>query len=152
MVNDVGDHSNHWNRCTKQDFHETTAQALLSTWDKSRTPGVQHTGKAAEDTYQSPRHCNEAAGHQLDFDIAETHAIPPQVHIVMRPNDGIGDIEEVEDRKPADQASRREIAVLCVQDQRNDTDQERDQGQDTKDHGLRVNPRGLHDQEAGSTD
>ena len=149
LVNDICDHGNHRNHSAKKNQHKTAAPALLSARDNSRTPGVQHTGETAKDTYQGPRYGDVARSHKLHLNITKAHTTPPRFNIIMRPDEGIDDIEEIEDRKPADEAGGRVVAVFCMQEQRDNTDQERYQRQEWDDHSLRVNSRGCHDRGSG---
>ena len=94
---------------------------------------IQDSSQASHDAGNSARNSDGRGNHQADFDVAEPRAMPPIGRVVPRPDDGIRDVDQLEDEEPSDHARGAEVAVADVPDQRRDVEQERT-GRQNREH------------------
>lgn len=97
LVDDVGGHCDERSDDTEDDVHESVTPSLTPARDKGCTVCVQNNGQAAEDTKESPRDTDIAGHHDFDFDITQAGAVPPRIHVIIGPAEGIDDVEQIED-------------------------------------------------------
>ena len=75
---------------------------LTSTRDKCCVIRIQDDGELPKDAYQSTRDSGAGCKIELDFDIAETVAIPPCLEIIRGPYQGVDKIEDIVQGDPED--------------------------------------------------
>ena len=144
LVDDVVRHGYDRHDHAEENLHEVIAPALLFARNQGGPSGVQHQGERAEDADQGSRNGHIAGRHELDFNIAQAVSIPPGLDVVVGPYRGVDNIEEVKQDEPAHQAGGRDIAVLRVQDQWDDAQQETDRRQTDQSRALRKDLPGRH--------
>ena len=132
----VDNHDDYRNDDAEYNFKGKIPSLLRFAWDEGRTIRVQDLGQGAEDANQGPGNTNTSTGVNLGVDIAIHVAVPPCLHLVCRPDKGVGKIEEVQNNEPGGEAGRGKIAIARMPDQGRDADKEGKHGQNREGNSL----------------
>lgn len=117
LPDDMGDHRNARDNHAEKQIKRPTAPALSLARNPGSTVGIHDNCQAPEHAHEGSWYGDIAGNHDFYLDITEARAIPPGGSVVGGPDEGIDDVEQVEDDGPADQTGGWDILVFAMEDQ-----------------------------------
>lgn len=94
-----------------QQVHRISSPLLALAQSKARTLSVHDLRQRSQHARHRTRHPDGRGDHDLDFDVTEHIAFEPARNVVVRPEDGIEEVLQVEDQEPEDERGSADVAV-----------------------------------------